>query len=129
MNCDYTWLKMNQGYKIPGRGGAINIVPSPETLLYDWSKGISIVRELIQVISIPCISLNVRTVRFECFALKHRKNCSYLAFTIQLAIFLENVSTILLARLGSSSCCPPPPPAKEKCPHCPACSGHQILDL
>lgn len=92
--------------KLPGRGEDIRYFPNPDTLLYDWSKFIVIVRKLIQVISIPCISLNVRTVGFESFLLVYYMNCSYFAVTIQWAIFLENVSPILLARLESSSQAP-----------------------
>lgn len=51
----------------PGRGEDIRYCPNPDTLLYDWSKFIGVVRKLTQIILIPCIYLNVSTVRFESF--------------------------------------------------------------
>ena len=50
-----------------GRGEDNGYCPIPDTLLYDWSKFIGDVRKLIQVISVSCISLNVKTVAFESF--------------------------------------------------------------
>lgn len=68
-------------------GETSDIVHNSDTLRYDWSKVIGFVRELIQIISMLCISINVETVGFESFLLMYHKNCSYFAFTIQLAIF------------------------------------------
>ena len=109
----------------------LSILLHPSTLLHDWSKVVGIGRRLIQVISVLCISLHIRPVRFDSSSLMHCEN-SFM-FTIQLAIFLRNVSTILLVSLDPFHAVATPhthttttTKTTTTTLHCPAFSGSQI---